>query len=193
MIPMSYWIKNRRLAGGLLLFFILVFPGVAFSQKASIRDVQAKAAHESWKVSFSVENCFTEKMEEVVQTGIPATFTFYLHLYQVRTWWKDRKAASLQFQHTIQYSPIRREYQVTLREKGASRVTQDFEEAKRWMAKVEEAEIKPSSELKPGLLTYLRIKAELDPVKLPLHLEYLFFFVSLWDFETDWHVETLSP
>jgi len=47
--------------------------------------------------------------------------------------------------------------------------------------------------MKPGALTYLRIKAELDPIKLPLHLEYLFFFVSLWDFETDWHVETLSP
>jgi hypothetical protein len=24
-------------------------------------------------------------------------------------------------------------------------------------------------------------------------LEYLFFFLSLWDFQTDWHVETLSP
>jgi hypothetical protein len=193
MIPMSTWIRNHRLAGGLILFFILAFPGAAFSQKASIRDVQVKGAHENWKVSFSVENCFTEKMEEVIQTGIPTTFTFYLHLYQVRTWWKDRKVTALQFQHSIQYSPIRREYQVTLEERGASRVTQNFGEAKRWMARVEEAEIKPSSELKPGPLTYLRIKAELDPVKLPLHLEYLFFFVSLWNFETDWYVETLSP
>jgi hypothetical protein len=62
------------------------------------------------------------------------------------SWWRDRKVASLQFQHTVQYSPIRREYQVTLGEKGTSRVTQNFEEAKRWMAKVQEAEIKPSSE-----------------------------------------------
>ena len=192
-LSMNDWIKKYWRAGGLVLFFILVFPGGAFSQKATIREVQVKAAHENWKISFSVANCFTEKMEEVIQTGTPATFTFYLHLYQVRTWWRDRKVASLQFQHTIQYSPIRREYQVTLGEKGASRVTQSFEEAKRWMAMLEEAELKPSPEFKPGFLTYLRIKAELDPVKLPLHLESLFFFVSLWDFETDWHVETLSP
>ena len=136
--------------GGLVLFFILAFPPWVFSQKASIREVQVKGSNGNWKVSFSVENCFTEKMEEAIQTGIPTTFTFYLQLYQVRSWWKDRKVASLQFQHTIQYSPIRGEYQVTLGEKGTSRVTQNFEEAKRWMAKVEEAEIKPSSEIKPG-------------------------------------------
>jgi hypothetical protein len=72
-------------------------------------------------------------------------------------------------------------------------VTQNFEEAKRWMARVEGAEIKPSSDFNPDVLSYLRIKAELDPVKLPLHLENLFFFLSLWDFQTDWHIETLSP
>jgi len=106
MIRMSDWIQNRRLAGGLILLFLLIFPEVAFSQKASIRDVRVSDGQEGWRVSFSVENCFTEKMEEVVQTGIPTTFTFYLHLYQVRTWWRDRKVASLQFQHTIQYSPF---------------------------------------------------------------------------------------
>jgi hypothetical protein len=40
-------------------------------------------------------------------------------------------------------------------------------------------------ELKRG--TYeLAVKAKLDPVKLPLRLECILFFVSLWDFETDW-------
>jgi len=185
--------QNRWMTGGLVLLFILAFPLMAFSQKGSIRDVQIRGANGNWKVSFSVENCFTEKMEEAIQTGIPTTFTFYLQLYQVRSWWKDRMAASLKLQHTIQYSPIRGEYQVSLGEKGGVKVTQNFGEAKRWMARVEEAEIKPSSDFSPDVLSYLRIKAELDPVKLPLHLEYLFFFLSLWDFQTDWHIETLSP
>jgi hypothetical protein len=185
--------QNRWMAGGLVLLFILAFPLMAFSQKGSIRDVQIRGADGNWKVSFSVENCFTEKMAEVIQTGIPTTFTFYLQLYQVRNWWKDRLAASLTLHHTVQYSPIRGEYQVTFGDKGGAKVTQNFEEAKRWMARVEGAEIKPSSDFIPDVLSYLRIKAELDPVKLPLHLEYLFFFLSFWDFQTDWHIETLSP
>jgi len=190
---MKSWVQNKWLMGGVVCLVFLCLPIQAFSQKASIQEVRVKDNHGSWKVSFSVDRCFTEKMEEAIQTGMPTTFTFYLHLYQVRNWWKDQKVVSLQFQHTIQYSPIRAEYQVTLGEKGTTKVTQNFEEAKGWMAKVEETEIKPTSEFNPGLLTYLRIKAELDPVKLPLHLEYLFFFVSLWDFKTDWHIETISP
>ncbi|HSB03544.1 MAG TPA: DUF4390 domain-containing protein [Thermodesulfobacteriota bacterium] len=186
-------IRNRWIFGGLVLFLILSFPPWVFSQKASIREVQIKGSNGNWRVSFSVENCFTEKIEEAIQTGIPTTLTFYLQLCQVRSWWRDRKVASLQFQHTVEYSPIQKEYQVTLGEKGISRVTQNFEEAKRWMAKVQEAEIKLSSEIKLDVLTYLRIKTELDPVKLPLHLEYLYFFASLWGFETDWHVEPLYP
>jgi hypothetical protein len=190
---MKSLLRNKWVSGGIAFLWFWILPMTVFSQKASIRDVQIRGANGNWKISFSVENCFTEKMEEAIQTGIPTTFTFYLQSYQVRNWWKDRKVASLDLQHTIQYSPIRGEYQISLGEKGGVRVTQNFEEAKRWMARVEDAEIKPSSGFKPGTLTYLRIKAELDPVKLPLHLEYLFFFLSLWDFQTDWHIETLSP
>ena len=36
---------------------------------------------------------------------------------------------------------------------------------------------------------YILIKAKLERVKLPFSMEYLFFFVSLWDFETDWYRE----
>ena len=190
---MKSWVRKRWVIGGASCLLILCFPILAFSQKASIQDVQVKGANGAWKVSFSVENSFPEKMQEAIQNGIPATFAFYLQLYQVRSWWRDQKLASLPFQHTILYSPIRGEYQVTFGEKGMSRVTRNFEEAKAWMANIQEVELKSPPELKPGSLTYLRIKAELDPVKLPLHLENLFFFLSLWDFQTDWHIETLSP
>lgn len=190
---MKYRIQKRWVLGGLTLLLIWILPLSAFCQKASIRDVSVKGTDGVWKVGFYVENCFTEKMKEAIQTGIRTTFTFYLNLYQKRNWWKDRKVATVEFHHTIQYDPIRGEYQVTLEENHSSLVTSNIEEAMVLMATVKEVEIRPSSPLKPGIPTQLHIKAELDPVRLPLHLEYLFFFVSLWDFETDWHIETLPP
>ena len=36
---------------------------------------------------------------------------------------------------------------------------------------------------------YVMIKATLDEVRMPFHMERVFFFVSLWDFETDWYRE----
>jgi len=34
---------------------------------------------------------------------------------------------------------------------------------------------------------YVMVKAKLDKIRLPMHMEYVLFFVSLWDFETDWY------
>jgi hypothetical protein len=190
---MKHRTQKKWMAGTVIFFLIVILPLSAFCQESSIQEVSAKGTDGVWKVGFYVENCFTEKMDEAIQTGIKTVFTFYLHLYQKRKLWRDRKVASMQFQHTIQYDPIRGEYLVTLEENRSSHVTSNLEEAKRWMAKVEEVEVRPSSQLKPGIPTELRIKAELVPVKLPFHFEYLFFFVSLWDFETKWHIEPLPP
>jgi hypothetical protein len=190
---MKHGIKKRWMLRGLTFFLIWILHLSAFCQEASIQEVSAKGTNGVWKVGFFIENCFTDKMDEAIKSGIQTVFTFYLHLYQKRKLWRDRKIASMKFQHSIQYDPIRGEYLVTSEENHSTRVTSNLEEAKRWMAKVEEVEVRPSSQLKPGIPTELRIKAEMDPVKLPFHLEYLFFFVSLWDFETKWHVEPLPP
>jgi len=190
---MKWGIQKRWIVVGIAVLLIWLFPFSAFCQKASIKEVNVKGTNGDWKVSFDVENCFTEKMEEAIQSGIQTTFTFYINLYQKRDWWKDRKVASVEFHHTIQYHPIQKIYHVGLEENPAPLSTSSLEEAKKLMSKVKELKIRPSSPLVPGVPTYLRIKAELDPVKLPLRLEYLFFFVSLWDFETDWYIEPLRP
>jgi hypothetical protein len=185
--------KIRWVMGGLLFLLIWLLPQSGFCEEASIKGVSVQGANGGWKVSFFVENSFTEKMDEAFQTGMKTVFTFHLNLYQRRKWWRDRKLGSMEFHHSIQYDPIRAEYHVTLEENGSSQVTSDLEEGKRWMVKVKDVELQSSSKMKPGIPIELRIKAELNPVKLPFHLEYLFFFVSLWDFETDWHVEPLPP
>ena len=188
---MQLRIHKKWIAGGIAFFLIWLFPLSVFCQKASIKDVKVKGANSVWKVSFDVENCFTNKMEEAIQSGIRTTFTFYIGLYQKRSWWRDRKIASIKVHHTVLYQPIQKVYQVKLGEKHPPLAVSSLEEVKRLMSKVKELEIRSSSPLKPGVPAYFRIKAELDPVRLPLHLEHLFFFVSLWDFETDWHLEPL--
>jgi len=189
--------QNTWILGGILFLLILIFPLPAFCQKASIKDIlkdiRVKGSDGVWKVSFDVENCFTEKMEEAIQSGIPTAFTFYINLHQKRSWWKDRKLASVEFRHTVQYLPIQKVYQIKLGEDPSSLAASSLGEAKKLMSRVKEFKIRSSSPFEPGVPAYFRIKAELDPVRLPLHLEYLFFFVSLWDFETDWVIQPLLP
>ena len=50
----------------------------------------------------------------------------------------------------------------------------------------------PISSLEKGKNYYLEMKIKIDKVRLPLHMEYIFFFVSFWDFETDWYRRNFS-
>ena len=43
------------------------------------------------------------------------------------------------------------------------------------------------SNLEKGGRYQLRMMAELDKIILPLYLHNVLFFLSLWDFETDWY------
>ena len=43
------------------------------------------------------------------------------------------------------------------------------------------------SEMKKGFHYQVQMMAQLDKIKLPFYLHHVLFFLSLWDFETDWY------
>jgi hypothetical protein len=55
------------------------------------------------------------------------------------------------------------------------------------MVDVDGLKIVPLSRLEKGRQYQVQAKAQLSKLTLPLYLHYVFFFVSLWDFETDWY------
>ena len=79
--------------------------GIAISQEASIEGLTV-ALNGQMEVSFSLINCCTEKMEEAIQSGVPTTLTFRVKVYRVRSFWPDKKMASLLFKHSIKYDNI---------------------------------------------------------------------------------------
>lgn len=174
----------------IFIFSLLILPISLQAQKGFIRDVRIKTIKGGYSVSFYVEDCFTEKIEEAIKAGIPTTFNFYIKLYQKR-WWKDKEIASCEFSHVIKFYPVQKEFHIKLGENRNSYTTSNFEEAKRIMATVKDVEIRHPITINSEGPAELRIKVELDPMKLPFPLEYLSFLISLWDFETDWHIESI--
>ena len=172
----------------LLFCFLLSFPSPLQAAEATLSDIIVTNTQEDLLVFFDIKGCFTREMEEAILNGIPTTFTIVIKLYRTRTAWRDASIASITLEHTIKYDSLKNEFRVTRSEEdNAEIVFKDFEAAKKAMAEIRNIRVVPLRELQERGKYQLRVKAELEKVRLPLYLHYVLFFVSLWDFETDWY------
>lgn len=176
-----------RLAAILIIAISLTLsPALAFSEQARIKNTLITNNKKELLVYFRVNGSFTPKIEEAIQSGIPTTFIFRILLYNKDGESLGSKIAARTISHNIKYDTLRKDYTVNMSEKKAQVVTQDFKEAKELMARVEALSLLPLDRLDKDKSYSLMVKAELDTIKLPSLLNYLFFFVSYWDFETAW-------
>lgn len=138
-----------------------------------------------------VTDCFTGKMEAAIMAGAPTMFTFMIDLYEKRSYWFDRKLAAVVMKHTLKYDTVKKTFFISSAGAAEPVGFQDFASAKQAMAELNGVAVAPVGILQKDKTYYIRMKAKLDKIRLPMHLEYVFFFVSLWDFETDWIEKTL--
>jgi hypothetical protein len=175
----------------LACYITLLFPLSSYSRDATITDILVTNNAGHVTVYAKIMNCFTKKMESAILAGVPTTFTFLLEMYRERESWFDKKIASVVVKQTIKYDNVKKFFYVSSRGAQQPAGFQDFESAKKAMAELNDAVVVPVRDLRKGETYYIKIKAKLDKVRLPMHMEYVLFFVSLWDFDTDWYRQKL--
>jgi hypothetical protein len=181
--------KNLDLFIYLTFLVFLLHPPPLHAESAKIGDLLVTNNATHLLVYARVMNCFTSDMETAILAGIPTTFTILVDLYQVRKRWLDKKLISLTIRHTIKYDNVKRLFYVSSNGDKDPVSFKDYESAKRAMTDLNGVSVTLLKALKKGESYYVEVKAKLDKVRLPLRMEYVFFFVSLWDFETGWHRE----
>lgn len=172
----------------IVLLSVLVLSSSARAEKASLKDIMVTNTMDHLLVYFSVTDCFTEDMIKAIDNGFKTTFTFFIKLNRVRGLWLDNEVADLKVKHEIHYDNLKRIYHVTLSEKDNKVISvKDFDEAKALMSEIVALKVCELNRLRKGSHYKVSMMAELDKIRLPLHLHYVFFFLSLWDFETEWY------
>lgn len=175
----------------LMCYLFFVFPLSSYGRKATITDVVVTGSADYTTVYARVTNCFTKRMDSAILAGVPITFTFLIDLYQERPNWYDKKISSVIVKQTVKYDNLKKIFHVSLMEGRTESEFQEFDGAKKAMAEMNGIALAPLNDLQKDKSYYVMIKAKLDAIKLPLHMEYILFFVSLWDFETDWYRQRL--
>ena len=172
----------------IMLCFLLPATALAENQ-AVIENIKLANTRDNLLTYFDVKKAFTPKINQAVLNGIPTTFSFYVTLYKTEGSWFDKKIADIQIKSTLKYNALKKNFSVlrSWKDKDAV-ITQTFKEAKSLMTEIDNLKILPLKQLTKGDKYQLRIKAKLDRVTLPLSLHYVLFFVSFWDFETNWYL-----
>jgi hypothetical protein len=186
----SFWFRLMRGLKSLLLIliFLVVSAAPAMAREAYLSDFVVTNTRDHLLVYFTVNNCFTPEMNNAIESGIETTFTFLVQLREKRDLIWDKKIAEVEVNHSIKYDSLKKTYSVRFSEDNNREATvRTFEEAKKLMAEIVALKVAPMHQLKKGKRYQLQMKAQLDEIKLPFNLHYVLFFLSLWNFETDWY------
>lgn len=134
----------------------------------------------------NVKGTFTEEMKKALLSGVPITFSFFITLDEVRDLWKNKPLVEITLTHTIKYHNLKKEFAITRSYNDRTLTARSFGEAELMMNEIRNITIISSDRLEKGKPYRLKAKAQLNKVRLPLYLHYILFFISLWDFETEW-------
>ncbi len=180
--------KRIKFISILVLGLLLIASHAGFAQDATLNNITVSNSQDDLLLFLNLEGAFREEMKQAILSGAPSTFSYFAKLNRVRSLWFDNAIADIEVTHTIIYDNLKKEFTVTRSWKDNNpEVTKSFDEAKKWMTEIDSLEIIPLDRLEKGEQYQLRVKAEVSKKTLPLYLHYILFFVSLWDFETDWY------
>ena len=179
-------INWKTAAISLILLFCL--QPTSLAQEARLAHIIVTNTRDHLMVYLNVEGAFREEIKNAISSGVPVSFSFLIELYENRNLWPDKKLAAKKITHTVHYNNLKKEYSIKRSwDTGEPAVTKSFENAKALMTEIDGLKVVPLSNLEKDKRYQLRAKAELSKRTLPFYLHYVLFFVSLWDFETDWY------
>jgi len=170
-----------------IMFLVLLYPAAGLAEEARLTDIIVTNTRDDLLIYLTVEGAFTPKMTEAVLSGVPTTFSFYISLRKNRSLWFDKKIVDLTVTHTVKFDRLKNEFTITRSWEKNPTVVTSFADAKKLMTHVDSLKMIALKRLIKGQQYQIRTRAKLSKLKLPPYLHYVLFFVSLWDFETDWY------
>ena len=185
------WVMTKAFIIG--CFILIIF--LSFSPKNVWADGEPKLTNiivtntpDDLLLYLKLENAFPEAIHQTIMEGIPRRFTFYISVARVRSMWYDKIITDLEITHELTYNTAKKTFQVVRSWDGnPPKQVKSFAEAEKLMCEIDKLKIAPLYSLEKGTAYQIRAKAELDKKTLPYYLDRILFFISYWDFETDWY------
>ncbi len=167
----------RRLFSPLLITLLLLFQSAIIAHGATepapeIKEFTATTTKSHLILFATLKNSLTKEMKEVLHSGLPLNFTFYVELYKIQGSWSDEQIIAYSFKHSMKNNKT-----ISLK---------NLSDAEKRINDVNGVKVVSLDQLIPDSHYKLKIKAKLFQKTLPLGLQSIFPFLSWGTIETDW-------
>ncbi len=191
MRPFYSAMKRRHLAllvfCGLLLVLPVNLGRAADAPSPEIKDIIVTTSNVDLLLFATVKNAFAPTITDEIKAGAPVVFTFKLELVKISPRWLDTTLVKTEVQHTLRYDPQAQAYHISFSEQPEKDITTpDFEQAKQLMTELNGFKVITLAQLTPDSPYAIHFKVVLKKGSLPLNMQKVLPFSSLWNFETDW-------
>lgn len=180
-----------------IIFFICLisffFSSPSKAEAPAIQNIRISNSPTHLTLRFCLANSFNPKIEEAINNGIPATFTYFVMLYK-DSFMKDTLLSARTLVKTLTFDNLKNEYTIVTTIKEVENSTSHIavstlDEAKKNMSQAEILSFYPIWKLERNSSYYLKIKAVSEGVKPPAYIHFFLFFLDWNYFDTDWATE----
>jgi hypothetical protein len=176
----------------LAISYAIVFedPAVAeAAESARITDLTVKTDRERVTVSASLVQGLPSDVGDELQQGISKVLYYYVILKRRTPLWMDEELASSTVRFRIWYDLVKRQFVVARRQgETETRQTADrLEDVNRLISHIRDVTIPLTAPPQRGdSQYYVSVRAEMRSAKLPVYIEYFFFFLPVAQLSTPW-------
>ncbi|MFQ5507908.1 MAG: DUF4390 domain-containing protein [Leptospirillia bacterium] len=173
------------------LVLVLSMPPTLLFAAGEGRISKVVAEHREGGVQLSVElaDGLPEEVAQEIKNGVPKELFYTISLRHPHRRWFDEDLGAWTVHYTIKHDTLEGRYHIRRTgingDEAEEQVVPTFEAAMRVILRLKNVFLElPAASLDSS--DYLVVKAEMRAVKLPLHLDYVFFFFPVLEFETPW-------
>jgi len=139
-------------------------------------------------VSAHLTGGFPPEIEEQIESGVPKDLFYTIVLNRRHRRWFDEELESATVRFQIKYDTLSGQYRVLRVDPEGVRheaELQTYGDAVAAVSHVDGVRLELPKD-SPDYTHYVSVKAEMRAVELPLHLDYVFFFIPRLEYETPW-------
>ncbi len=179
-------LRRRPHLGLYLLLGFLLPAALVFA--ANFRVVYANTHLEKgiYYLDASIKYRFRDEPLQALQSGVPLVFGLDIQVYRQREWLWDDTVANMRQRYRLEYHALSRQYLVTNLNNSAVRGYPELDAATQALGQVERFPLLDASQLAPGGVYFVRLRANFDIDALPAPLQLIAYLAPAWRLASEW-------